>query len=217
MGASKRVAELVVQNLGRRYGTRYVAVRFGNVLGSNGSVIPRFREQIRRGGPVTVTHPDMVRYFMTIPEAAQLVLEAGAMGEGGEVFVLDMGEPVNIFELAQRMITLSGLRPGEDIPIVFTGVRRGEKLYEELLADQESTTNTSHPKILIGRIAPTPAEEVQRGIEEITRRIAWNDHDGLRIFLSEYIPESNLTLPERGKKDLEAAGAESLLVPSPLI
>ncbi|MCM2315157.1 MAG: polysaccharide biosynthesis protein [Thermoanaerobaculia bacterium] len=155
MGASKRVAELVVQDLFREHpGTRFVVVRFGNVMGSTGSVIPIFREQIKKGGPVTVTDPEMVRFFMTIPEASQLVLQAGAMGQGGEIFVLDMGEPVRIVDLANEMIRLSGLVPGEDIEIVFTGVRPGEKLYEELGHDHETLVKTRHPKIFIGDLAP---------------------------------------------------------------
>lgn len=129
MGASKRVAELVVQWLDQHYATRYVAVRFGNVIGSAGSVIPIFREQIRQGGPVTVTHPEMNRYFMTIPEASRLVLQARAMGAGGEIFILDMGEPINILKLAEDTITLSGLKPFEDIKVIFTGFRPGEKLF----------------------------------------------------------------------------------------
>jgi FlaA1/EpsC-like NDP-sugar epimerase len=151
MGATKRVAELVVQGLGHRYATRYVAVRFGNVLGSAGSVIPLFREQIARGGPVTITHPDMKRYFMTIPEAAVLTLQAGAMGRGGEIFVLDMGEPVKISYLAEQMIRLSGREPGQDIPIEYIGLRPGEKLYEELFYDSEDLIATDHPKIRVAR------------------------------------------------------------------
>jgi FlaA1/EpsC-like NDP-sugar epimerase len=158
MGASKRVAELVVQDLGRKHPTRYVGVRFGNVIGSAGSVVPIFREQIRRGGPVTVTHPDMRRYFMTIPEAAQLVLQAGAMGEGGEIFILDMGEPVRILDLAVAMITLTGLKPFEEMDIVFTGLRPGEKLYEELELFGEDIAKTRHPKIFIGKLGAYSSE-----------------------------------------------------------
>jgi FlaA1/EpsC-like NDP-sugar epimerase len=156
MGASKRLAELVCQSLdAQSTRTRFVMVRFGNVLGSTGSVIPKFREQIARGGPVTVTHPDIVRYFMSIPEAAQLVLQAGAMGKGGEIFVLDMGEPVRITELARDMIRLSGLSE-DDIRIEFTGLRPGEKLFEELLADSESTLPTPHAKLRIARPSGAP-------------------------------------------------------------
>ena len=192
MGASKRVAELVVQDLDRRYQTRYVAVRFGNVIGSAGSVIPIFREQIRKGGPVTVTHPDMVRYFMTIPEAAQLVLQAGAMGEGGEIFVLDMGQPVKILDLAKDTITLSGLKPFEDIDIVFTGIRPGEKLFEELEVRDECLTKTRHPKIYIGKIASYPADAVRGALERLAA-LSENELDGeLRAFLSEFLPEASL-------------------------
>jgi FlaA1/EpsC-like NDP-sugar epimerase len=150
MGASKRLAEMVCQGLQHADGTRFVIVRFGNVLGSTGSVIPKFREQIARGGPVTVTHPDITRYFMSIPEAVQLVMQAGLMGRGGEVFVLDMGEPVRIADLAAEMIRLSGLSES-DIRISYTGLRPGEKLYEEPLAADENTLPTPHPKLRIAR------------------------------------------------------------------
>lgn len=192
MGASKRVAELVVQDLDGQYQTRYVAVRFGNVIGSTGSVIPIFQEQIRKGGPVTVTHPDMMRYFMTIPEAAQLVLQAGAMGEGGEIFVLDMGQPVKILDLARDTITLSGLKLGEDIDIVFTGIRPGEKLFEELEVRDECLTKTRHPKIYIGKIAAYPEDAVRSALEQLAV-LSENERDAeLREFLSDFLPEARL-------------------------
>lgn len=151
MGATKRVAEIYVQALAAKSKTRFVTVRFGNVLGSAGSVIPIFKQQIAKGGPVTVTHPEMTRYFMTIPEACQLIMQAGTMGQGGEIFILDMGEPVKIVDLASDLITLSGLEPSVDIEIEFCGIRPGEKLYEELSASTENAKKTSHPKIFVGQ------------------------------------------------------------------
>lgn len=196
MGASKRVAELVIQDLERRFATRYVAVRFGNVIGSSGSVIPIFREQIRKGGPITVTHPDMMRYFMTIPEAAQLVLQAGAIGEGGEVFILDMGEPVNIFNLAKDTITLSGLKPFKDINIVFTGIQPGEKLFEELEMTDENITKTRHPKIFIGKIAAYPEERVRQTLEQLSVLTKNGGAQDLRRFLNNLLPEAQLEVAD---------------------
>jgi len=152
MGATKRAAEMVVSQMAAEHaGTRFIAVRFGNVLGSSGSVIPKFKEQIERGGPVTVTHPDIIRYFMTIPEAARLVLQAAAIGDSGQVLVLDMGEPVKIVDLARDLIRLSGHAP-EEIAIEFSGLRPGEKLYEELLADEDATIPTAVPRLRIARL-----------------------------------------------------------------
>jgi FlaA1/EpsC-like NDP-sugar epimerase len=169
MGACKRVAELYVQALSAKAGCRFVTVRFGNVLDSAGSVVPIFREQIARGGPVTVTHPDMLRYFMTIPEASQLVIQAGAMGQGGESFVLDMGEPVRITDLATDMIRLSGLKLGEDIELRFTGLRPGEKMFEEFHVDGENHKATSHKKILVAESAPLALDTVRRAIEALAQ------------------------------------------------
>ena len=167
MGCTKRVAEMYVQSMNKNSGTRFVAVRFGNVLGSRGSVIPLFKKQIAKGGPVTVTHPDMKRYFMTIPEASQLVLQAGAMAKGGEVFVLDMGEPVRIYDLAKDLITLSGLIPDKDIEIKITGLRPGEKLFEELLSAEDGTEKTTHKKIFTARIKEIDKAELDREIIKI--------------------------------------------------
>ncbi|MBI2389025.1 MAG: polysaccharide biosynthesis protein [Deltaproteobacteria bacterium] len=189
MGVTKRMAEVYVQAISQRSRTRFVAVRFGNVLGSNGSVVPIFQEQIRRGGPVTVTHPEMRRYFMTIPEASQLVVQAAALGRGGEIFVLDMGEPVRIVDLATDLIELSGLRPGEDIEVVFAGVRPGEKLFEELATDDERTDATRHPKIFIGRIRPHEWSVVAASLREIEAAVSSGDDAAVRRALREAIPE----------------------------
>jgi FlaA1/EpsC-like NDP-sugar epimerase len=196
MGASKRVAELVIQDLDSRFATRFVAVRFGNVMGSTGSVIPIFREQIKTGGPVTITHPEMQRFFMTIPEASQLVLQAGAIGAGGEIFILDMGEPVKILDLARDMIRLSGLKFGEDIQIVYTGMRPGEKLFEEIETDTEQLTKTIHSKIFIGQIAPYPGYKVARMLEKIERLCASENDARIRRFLTDLLPEANLNAHE---------------------
>ena len=193
MGATKRVAELALQDLNGRFPkTRYVAVRFGNVIGSAGSVVPIFREQIRRGGPVTVTHSDMTRYFMTIPEAAQLVLQAGAMGKGGEIFILDMGKPVRILDLAEEMITLTGLRPYVDMDIVFTGLRPGEKLFEELELSGEEISKTRHPKIFIGNLSSYPSEEIQRALRYLNDLAREGDGTAIRKFFNTLLPEANL-------------------------
>jgi FlaA1/EpsC-like NDP-sugar epimerase len=192
------MAELVIQHLNRRYGTKYLAVRFGNVIGSNGSVIPIFREQIKKGGPVTVTHPDMVRYFMTIPEAARLVLEAGAMGEGGEIFILDMGEPVRILDLAKETITLSGLRPYIDIDIVFTGMRAGEKLFEELETKEEYISKTRHPKIYIGKIARMSDEQVLQALEVLQRLARSGREAEIKSAFNQLLPEADLEVVPNG-------------------
>ena len=167
MGASKRIAEIYVQTLNKDSNTKFITTRFGNVLGSNGSVIPLFTKQIQNGGPITITHPDITRFFMTIPEACQLVLEAGAKGNGGEIFVFDMGKSIKILDLAKKMIQLSGLKLGTDIQIVFTGLRPGEKLYEEVLATEENTLPTDHPKIMIAKVREYDAGKVQKKINEL--------------------------------------------------
>ena len=189
MGVSKRTAEVYVQALSQRAETQFVTVRFGNVLGSAGSVIPIFKEQIAAGGPVTVTHPEMKRYFMTIPEACQLILQAGAMGRGGEIFILDMGEPVKIVDLARDLIRLSGLTPDEDIAISFTGMRPGEKLFEELSFDAEKAQKTGHEKIFVGTFRPYPWEEVERGLTELHALSDGSSSERIRAAFGRFIPE----------------------------
>lgn len=195
MGASKRAAEIYVQSLNNflrgldTVGTRFVTTRFGNVLGSNGSVIPIFKRQIQNGGPITVTHPDITRYFMTIPEACSLVLEAGVMGEGGEIFVFDMGESVRILDLAKRMIQLSGLQEGTDIDIVFSGLRPGEKLYEELLDDKENTLATHHPKIMISQVREIEFKQVRDICQEMEEFLSSKDEFSIVSVLKKLVSE----------------------------
>lgn len=188
-GATKRVGELLVRVYASRSTTRFVTVRFGNVLGSRGSVIPIFQQQIRQGGPVTVTHPDMMRYFMTVTEACQLVIQAGSMGNGGEIFVLDMGDPIRILDLATNLIRLSGLRPGIDIDIVFVGIRPGEKLCEELLTAEDHTGTTHHERIFVHHDIPRDSRETIAGIEELIRQVGSVITSDLKRLLQEVVPE----------------------------
>ena len=187
MGASKRICEMIIQTYNNRSKTEFVAVRFGNVLGSNGSVIPLFKKQIEAGGPVTVTHPDIIRYFMTIPEAVSLVLQAGAYAKGGEIFVLDMGEPVKILDLAENLIRLSGYKPYEDIDIVFTGLRPGEKLYEELLMAEEGLQETENQLIFIGKPIEFDEEKFLRQLEEL-KEVCLMEPDDIRKLIKEIVP-----------------------------
>ena len=196
MGASKRLAEIYVQSLsvairdGKRPGhTRFITTRFGNVLGSNGSVIPRFREQIRNGGPVTVTHPDIIRYFMTIPEACRLVMEAGTMGQGGEIYIFEMGKPVKIADMARRMIELSGFVPDKDISIVYTGLRPGEKLYEELLSNKENTLPTTHEKIRVAKVQEYDYEEIVPEIDKLNELAVRVDIPAMVRLMKAIVPE----------------------------
>jgi FlaA1/EpsC-like NDP-sugar epimerase len=210
MGTTKRIAEIYIQSLKNsphaKHNTRFITTRFGNVLGSNGSVIPRFQAQIQKGGPITVTHPEITRYFMTIPEAVHLVLEAGTMGIGGEIFIFDMGEPVKITDLALKMIKLAGLQPEKDIKIVFTGLRPGEKLYEELLNDGENTMPTYHEKIKISNVIDYAYEQVRADIEELIDLNRQNDVFAVVNKMKEIVPEfisKNSEYEELDKQQLE--------------
>jgi len=189
MGASKRIAEIYTQALNQLGETRFVTTRFGNVLGSNGSVIPRFKKQIEEGGPITVTHPEITRFFMTIPEACSLVLEAGAQGKGGEIFIFDMGKSVKIVDLAKKMIRLSGLKLGKDIHITFTGLRPGEKLYEELLADKENTMSTHHKQIMIAEVRQYKLSDAAKQIQELIDTVSQNNDFITVKKMKEVVPE----------------------------
>ncbi len=215
MGATKRLAEMVCQGLQEAKGTRFVMVRFGNVLGSSGSVIPKFREQIKAGGPITVTHPEITRYFMSIPEAAQLVMQAGLMGSGGEIFVLDMGEPVRIVDLARDMIKLSGLQEDE-IAIEFSGLRPGEKLYEELLADDEHTLPTPHEKLRIASARAVDAAWVDALLQWVSTTLAKDESlvkQELKMWVEEYLGDLNASLSKKGgaKASLSVASQSSTI------
>ena len=215
MGASKRIAEIYVQSRNTSVEnvdatsinesnsrTKFITTRFGNVLGSNGSVIPRFRDQIIKGGPVTVTDKEITRYFMTIPEAVQLVLEAGTMGEGGEIFIFDMGKPVKINDLAINMIKLAGLVPNKDIKIVYTGLRPGEKLYEELLNEKEQTIPTHHEKIKIAKVRTCSYGQILADIQELITICELDDHSMLVKKMKEIVPEFKSKNSEFEKLDL---------------
>lgn len=189
MGATKRVAEMIVQDAAQRSGRPYVAVRFGNVLGSRGSVVPLFREQIASGGPITITHPDMTRYFMTIPEAVQLVIQAASLAEAGQVYTLDMGEPVRILDLANDLVELSGLKLGQDIQIAYTGLRPGEKLHEDLFTDEEQRAVTQYDKIFVATSHPVSGEELDRAIDLLAQHAADMDEAAIREHLVHLIPD----------------------------
>jgi FlaA1/EpsC-like NDP-sugar epimerase len=201
MGASKRTAEMIIQTLDKKSKTEFVAVRFGNVLGSNGSVIPHFKKQIAEGGPVTVTHPDIIRYFMTIPEAVQLVIQAGSMAKGGEIFILDMGEPVKIVDLARDLIKLSGFEPDKDIKIHYTGLRPGEKLYEELLLAEEGISQTRHEKIFIGKPVLIDSNELHNKLNWLKETISKeNTEDEIEKIMQSIVAEYKKADTQKSKK-----------------
>ncbi len=218
MGCSKRIAEIYVQSLNNEFAvsgqphTSFVTTRFGNVLGSNGSVIPVFKKQIEQGGPITVTHPEITRFFMTIPEACQLVLEAGAMGKGGEIFLFDMGQSVKILDLARRMIMLSGFEPGKDIEIVYTGLREGEKLYEELLNNQENTLPTHHEKIMIAQVKEYPYPEINRYIELFNDLVIDRNELKMVALMKELVPEYRSNYSRYEILDKERSGKPNPVV-----
>jgi FlaA1/EpsC-like NDP-sugar epimerase len=196
MGTSKRICELLVQkeNTAESSGTRFITVRFGNVIGSVGSVVPLFKKQIQEGGPVTVTHPDMIRYFMLIPEACQLILQAGAMGKGGEIFILEMGEPVRIDDMARDLIRFSGFEPDKDIKIVYTGLRPGEKLYEELMTDLEGVVPTNHKKIRVLNSHTGDVTLLASRLQELKQAAEHRDVEQIRHVLHQIVPEYHETV-----------------------
>jgi len=207
MGATKRVAEIYCQNLNARSSTRFITVRFGNVLGSAGSVIPLFQKQIAAGGPVTVTHPEITRYFMTISEACQLILQASVIGQGGEIYVLDMGEPVKIAYLAEQLILLSGKKPGEDIEVVYTGLRAGEKLYEELFHEGERLLATAHPKILLAASRQVDKNILERMFRALGKACRSNDEPKLKELLHKLVPELTAANLESNAQPSKETGA----------
>ena len=200
MGASKRICEMIIQAMNKVSKTEFVAVRFGNVLGSNGSVIPLFKKQIAKGGPITLTHKEITRFFMLIPEAAQLVIQAGAYAKGGEIFVLDMGSPIKIYDLATDLIKLSGLVPNEDIEIKVTGLRPGEKLYEELLMSEEGLEETRHDKIFIGRLTYTNIEELKKNLNSLKFVLDNDNIEEIKSGIKQMVP----TYREAGLKEQQS-------------
>ncbi len=198
MGATKRICEMIVQSFNKKSKTEFVAVRFGNVLGSNGSVIPLFKKQIKAGGPVTVTHPDIIRYFMTIPEAVSLVLQAGAYAKGGEIFILDMGKPVKIADMARNLIKLSGYEPDVDIKIEYTGLRPGEKLYEELLMKEEGLQETPNNLIHIGKPIEMDEESFFERLVDLKEEV-YKEVDNIRPFIQELVPTYTYKKPFKRK------------------